>query len=229
MRRIRGFTLLEMMVSVALFAGGAVYVYSTISGVTHSSKSSTIQLDLGSQNKLAMTRLFSELQASSLLEQDTDGADATEPEAVFVIEEDAAAPKPSTKAKVVSRGSGGADVDGEGNWKLGAGKEQAREREITSSKRLRFRKVVGYQFSASSGAIVPEWSNWITYQLNDQNQLVRLVDGRPPRPVANRVDAFDVEAKVDGTVLVTVVTARQDPNNGSWRRYANAVTIHPKN
>ena len=81
----------------------------------------------------------------------------------------------------------------------------------------------------SSGSIVPEWSNWITYQLNDNNQLVRIVPGRPVRVIANKIDAFDVEPKPDGTVVVTVITARLDPNGHGWRRYANAVTIHPKN
>ena len=229
MRNQAGFTLLEMMISVALFAGGAVYVYSTFAGVTQASRSSTVQIDLGSQNKLAMTRLFSELQASSLLEQDTDGQDSTDPEAVLLIEDDPNAPKPATKAKIVSRTSGGGTVDEDGTWTLGEGREQARERTIDSSKRLRFRKVVGYQFNQSSGTIVPEWSNWITYQLNDRNQLVRVVDGRPDRVVANKIDAFDVEAKVDGTIVVTVISGRRDPSGRGWRRYANAVTIHPKN
>jgi prepilin-type N-terminal cleavage/methylation domain-containing protein len=230
-RRFAGFTLLEMMISMALFTAGAVYVYATFSGVTTSSRSATVQIDLGSENKKAMTRLFAELQASSLTPQDTDGIDATEPEPVLVIEDDTGAPAPTTKAKLVNRGAVGGGVQGSAGtgYELGHSKEQARERVITSSKRLRFRKVVGYMFNQSSGTIVPEWSGWVTYSVNDRNQLVRTVPGRPTRVVANHVDAFDVDAKVDGTIVVTMITARRNPTGAGWKRYANAVTIHPKN
>jgi prepilin-type N-terminal cleavage/methylation domain-containing protein len=230
MRKNAGFTLIEMIISVALFVAGSVYVYATFSGVTTSSRTATTQIDLGSQNKRAMTRLFAELQASSLTPQDTDGVDATEPEAVLVIEADSTAPEPVTKARLVTRTAlGGAVQESSDGFKLGASREQARERVITQSKRLRFRKVIGYLFNQSAGSIVPEWSNWITYQVNARRQLVRIVPGRQPRVVANHVDAFDVEAKVDGTVVVTMITGKRNPAGPGWRRYANSVTIHPKN
>ena len=66
MRRSGGFTLVEMMVSTGLFIAGALFVYSTFSGVTKSSRSVTVDVDLGSYNKQALTRIFSEMQASSL-------------------------------------------------------------------------------------------------------------------------------------------------------------------
>ena len=65
MRTNRGFTLLEMTVATALFAAGSLFVYSTFAGVTKSSRSATVRIDLGSQNKRALTRLYNELQASS--------------------------------------------------------------------------------------------------------------------------------------------------------------------
>jgi len=229
MRSNAGFTILEMAMATVLFAAGAVYVYSTFAGVTQSSQSATISIDLGSQNKRSLTRLFSELQATSLTPQDTDGLDNTEPEAVFVVEDDDTAPAPHTKAKVVTRMSGSPDKDADGNWKLGASKEQARERTIAKSTRIRFRKVVGYQFNATSGSIGPEWSDWITFRLNANNQLVRTTSGGRTRVVAHHVDAFDVDARNDGTLLVTLVTAKRDPSGRGWRRYANAITIHPKN
>ncbi len=228
MRMQRGFTLLEMMVSTALFVTGAVYVYGTFSSVTASSRNATVDINLGSQNKRAMTRLFAELQASSMDTQDTDGLDSTDPEPVCVITDDAAAPKPWTKAKIVTRAAGW-DQEADGTYKLGQGRQQARERVLTTSKMLRFRKVVGYQFKETSGTIGPEWSRWVTVRLNERRQLVRQVEGGATRVIANRVDAFDIQWRSDNTLLVTIVTARRDPSNGRVRRYANAVTIHPKN
>jgi len=226
-RRSAGFTLLEMIISTAMFAAGAVYIYATMAGVTQSTATATTQIDLGSENKRSLTRLFAELQASSLTPQDTDGVDSTEPEAVFVIEDDAAAPKPHTKAKIVTRISSPDSTNG--TWKLGSGKQQARERTITTNKLIRFRKVVGYQFNAGAGSIAPEWSGWVTFQLNARNQLMRTGPSGRRRVVANHIDAFDVEARPDGTVLVTLVTAKPGKDGRGWRRYANGITIHPKN
>jgi len=229
MRTNRGFTLLEMTISTALFVAGTVYVYATFSGVTQSSKSATIQIDLGSQNKRVLTRLFSEMQASSLLPQDTDGIDSTEAEPVLLITDDTAAPAPLSKALVVTRRAPGtATTDTDGNLEVGAAREQAREKSISRSKSVRFRKVVGYQYVAAAGTIAPEWSEWITYRVDKDRRLVRGYGSEPPRPVAHDIDAFDVEARPDGTVIVTAITAKREPN-GRWRRYANSVTIHPKN
>lgn len=229
MRRNAGFTLIEMAVAAGLFAAGAIYIYGTFAGVTRSSRTATVQIDLGSQNKRALTRFFSELQASSLTPQDTDGLDATEPEAVLTIEDDADAPAPNTTAVIVNRPAVGTVTQTDGTWNLGEGKMQARERSITTNKIIRFRKVIGYQFNAGAGTIVPEWSNWITYRVNAQNQLIRQVAGGATRVIANRVDALDVEARIDGTVLVTLITARRNPTGPGWKRYANSITIHPKN
>jgi len=229
MRRNAGFTLIEMTVAAGLFAAGAVYIYGTFAGVTRSSRTATVQIDLGSQNKRALTRFFGELQASSLTPQDTDGLDATEPEAVLTIADDDAAPVPNTKAIIVNRSTVGTVTQLDGTWVLGEGKMQARERSIIKSKIVRFRKVIGYQFNAGAGTIVPEWSNWITYRVNAQNQLMRQVDGGATRIIANRVDALDVDARIDGTVLVTLITARRNPTGPGWKRYANSITIHPKN
>jgi len=229
MRRNAGFTLIEMTVAAGLFAAGAIYIYGTFAGVTRSSRTATVQIDLGSQNKRALTRFFGELQASSLTPQDTDGLDATEPEAVLTIADDDAAPVPNTTAIIVNRSAVGTVTQTDGTWNLGEGKMQARERTITTSKIIRFRKVVGYQFNAGAGTIVPEWSNWITYRVNAQNQLIRQVDGGATRVIANRVDALDVAARIDGTVLVTLITARRNPTGPGWKRYANSITIHPKN
>jgi prepilin-type N-terminal cleavage/methylation domain-containing protein len=229
MRRNAGFTLIEMTVAAGLFAAGAVYIYGTFAGVTRSSRTATVQIDLGSQNKRALTRFFGELQASSLTPQDTDGLDATEPEAVLTITDDDDAPVPNTKAIIVNRPTVGTVTQLDGTWSLGEGKMQARERSILKSKIVRFRKVIGYQFNAGAGTIVPEWSNWITYRVNAQNQLMRQVDGGATRIIANRVDALDVEARIDGTVLVTLITARRNPTGPGWKRYANSITIHPKN
>ena len=55
MYRSKGFTLVEMLVSSALFLSGAVYIYATLAGVTQNGQSTTVQIDLGSQNKKAMT------------------------------------------------------------------------------------------------------------------------------------------------------------------------------
>jgi len=229
MRRLAGFTLLEMMVSTALFVSGAVYVYATFSGVTKSSRSATVQMDLGSHNKRGMTRLFSELQASSLTPQDTDGIDSTDPESVLQVLDDDAAPSPKTKARIVTRTAVGNATEEDGKYRLGAGRQQARERTITRSKILRFRKVVGYRFNATTGSILPEWSGWIQYRVDNRSRLVRINADGTRRAVAHRVDAFDVEEKPDGTVLVTIITARRDPSRAGWKRYANSVTIHPKN
>ena len=228
-RRNAGFTLIEMVVATGLFAAGAVYIYGTFASVTRSSRSATVQIDLGSQNKRALTRFFGELQASSLTPQDTDGLDATEPEAVLTIADDDAAPTPNTKAIIVNRSAVGTVTQKGGTWALGEGKMQARERSIAKSKVVRFRKVIGYQFNAGAGTIVPEWSSWVTYRVNARNQLMRQVEGGATRIIANRVDALDVQARVDGTVLVTLITARRNPTGPGWKRYANSITIHPKN
>jgi prepilin-type N-terminal cleavage/methylation domain-containing protein len=229
MRRNSGFTLIEMMVSTGLFVAGALFVYSTFSGVTKSSRSVTVDVDLGSYNKQALTRIFSEMQASSLTEQDTDGLDSTEPEAVLSIADDPAAPLPRTKAVIVNRRAVGSATDVNGTWEVGGGRVQAREMSITTSKQVRFRKVIGYQFNPSAGSITPEWSRWITYAVNDRSQLVRSLEGGASRIIAQNVDAFDVQARVDNTLLVTLITAKRDPSNPGWRRYANSITVHPKN
>jgi NADH:ubiquinone oxidoreductase subunit len=149
---------------------------------------------------------------------------------VLVIEDDPSAPAPSTKARLVTRGAVGQTKVGEdGALDLGAAREQARERTIAGSKTLRFRKVVGYQFVEEAGTIAPRWSEWITYRVDANRQLTRASGTGQPAVVAHRVDAFDVEAKPDGTVVVTVITARRDPSGPGWKRYANAVTVHPKN
>lgn len=229
MRRNAGFTMVEMIVATALFAAGSLYVYSTFAGVTQSSRSATVQIDLGSQNKRALTRIYNELQATSLTPQDTDGIDSTEPEAVFEILDDVGAPAPRTEAKLVNRIGETATQDADGEWSLGGAKEQARERVISQSKRIRFRKVVGYQFNASAGSIVPEWSGWIYYAVNDQYQLVRTVEGNQPKVVAHDVDALDAVAAGDGTIVLVMITAKRNPTGPGWKRYANAVTINPKN
>lgn len=229
MRRNGGFTLIEMMVSTGLFIAGAMFVYSTFSSVTKSSRSVTVDIDLGSYNKQALTRIFSEMQASSLTAQDTDGLDSTEPEPVLIIEDDAAAPKPHTKAVIVNRRAVGSATDVDGAWEVGGSRMQAREMSITTSKQVRFRKVIGYQFNASAGSITPEWSRWITYAVNDRGQLVRSLEGGASRIISQNCDAFDVQARVDSTLLVTLITAKRDPSNPGWRRYANSITVHPKN
>jgi len=224
----RGFTMVEMVIATALFAAGALYIYSTFTGVTRSSQTATVSIDLGSQNKKALTRIYNELQATSVIEQDTDGVDSTPPEAVFAIDVDAGAPAPRTAARLVNRGSFGAS-ESSGTWEVGGNRAQARELVVTNQSRVRFRKVIGYQFNAGTGSILPEWSNWITYRVNDRRQLVREVPGRPTRVVANRVDVFNVAEQTDGTVVVSLVTGRRSPDGRGMRRYANAVTIHPKN
>jgi len=227
MRRQAGFTLVEMVIATTLFVAGSVYIYGALVGVTKSSQNATVQIDLGSQNKRAITKLYNELQATSVTPQDTDGLDSTDPVAVFELINDASAPPPLTPAKVVNRL---ADPKSDGTvWEVGAGQEQARERVITQSKRINFRKVVGYQFNASSGTIVPEWSAWVSYFVNPRRQLVRQVPGKSPKVVANKVDAFDVIQKPDATLLVTLITARRLPDGSGFKRYANAVVVHPKN
>jgi hypothetical protein len=214
-----------MVIAVTIFAAGSLYIYATFSGVTRSSRTATLEIDLGSQNKRALTKIFNELQATSLTAQDTDGLDSTEPEAVCVIEDDTGAPAPASIALLVNRvDSTYVETNSEGDKLLGDSTEQARERVITQNRRVRYRKVVGYQFNAGAGTIMPEWSNWITLR-----ELVREVPGRQPRVISNRVDAFHAEARPDGTIRVTLVSARRDPVTSNWRRYANAVIIHPKN
>lgn len=228
--RSRGFTLLEMMISMTIFAAGAFYIYATFSGVTRSSRTATIEIDLGSQNKRALSRMFNELQATSLTPQDTDGIDSTEPVAVCVLEDDLAAPTPKTASKLVDRGTFvNPTTTKEGDLKVGGTRKQARERTITRSKKIRFRKVVGYMFSETAGTIMPEWSNWVTYSINDRRQLVRQAEGKAARIVSNRVDALDAEFRTDGTILLTLISATRNPVGPGWRRYANSVTIQPKN
>ena len=81
----------------------------------------------------------------------------------------------------------------------------------------------------TAGSITPEWSRWITYAVNDRSQLVRSLEGGASRIIAQSVDAFDVQARPDSTLLVTLITAKRDPSNPGWRRYANSITVHPKN
>ena len=215
--RSRGFTLLEMAIAVTIFAAGAVYIYATFSSVTRSSRTATVEIDLGSQNKRALSRMFNELQATSLTPQDTDGLDSTEPVAVCVVEDDNAAPSPVTQAKLVDRGSKvAAQQQVDGSVKVGAQRQQARERIISKSKKVRFRKVVGYMFSATAGTIMPEWSNWITYSINDRRQLIRQPEGKQPRVVSNRVDALDAEFRSDGTILLTLISATRNPTGPGW-------------
>jgi prepilin-type N-terminal cleavage/methylation domain-containing protein len=96
MRSRRGFTMVEMVIATAMFAAGSLYIYSTFTGVTRSTQNATVAIDLGSQNKKALTKVYNELQATSVIEQDTDGVDSTPPEAVFSITEDTGAPRPFT-------------------------------------------------------------------------------------------------------------------------------------
>lgn len=226
MRKNAGFTLLEMVVSTALFLAGSLYVYSTFAGVTVSSADATIEIDLSSQNKKGMTRLYNELQASSMSNHDID--DSGVEQAVLSVEADTGAPPPSTSALVVTRTFTAPGTDAEG-WLLGEAKEQAREKNITTQSRLRFRKVIGYRFNAAAGTILPEWSPEVVYQINNLRQLQRTVAGRPPTVVALYVDAFDVDTSVDGTIVITLITAKRRPSGRGWRRYANSITVHPKN
>lgn len=226
--RTRGFTMVEMVVATAVFVAGAVYVYSTFAGVTMSTASATVEVDLNSQNKRALTALYTELQSSSVASHDVDGSGSDAP--VLVVESDKAAPASLTKPRLVARLLQTPEQDG-ATWTLGESKEQAREKRILFNSRLRFRKVVGYRFNAVAGTIEPEWSQEVVYEVNARRQLVRRVvgGGAPPRVVAHHVDAFDVESKPDGTVVVTLVSARPSPDGKGFRRYANAVTVHPKN
>lgn len=227
MRRQAGFTLLEMVVSTALFAAGAIYIYSTFAGVTVSSSNATIEVDLSSQNKKGMTRLYNELQASSMNTHDID--DSGVEQAVLTVEADNGAPAPSTQARVVTRTFTAPAQDANQGWLLGEAKEQAREKTINTQSRLRFRKVIGYRFNEAAGTILPEWSPEIVYRVNNRRQLQRTVTGRPPTTVATYVDAFDVDTSVDGTIVITLITAKRRPSGGGWRRYANSITVHPKN
>ncbi len=226
MRRNAGFTLLEMTVATTLFAAGAVYIYSTFASVTVSSVNATVEIDLSSQNKKGMTRLFNELQASSLGTHDID--DSGVEQAVLWVDADNGAPPPSTNALIVTRTFSAPDQDSRG-WRLGKAKEQAREKRIVTQSRLRFRKVIGYRFNEAAGTILPEWSPEIIYQVNNRRQLQRTVTGRRPTVVALWVDAFDIDTSVDGTIVITLITAKRRPSGRGWRRYANATTVHPKN
>ncbi|MHC4409269.1 MAG: PulJ/GspJ family protein [Planctomycetota bacterium] len=228
MRSRRGFTMVEMVIATAMFAAGSLYIYSTFTGVTRSTQNATVAIDLGSQNKKALTKVYNELQATSVIEQDTDGVDSTPPEAVFSITEDTGAPRPFTAARLVERGTFSASQTGE-TVTVGGNKVQAREMVVATQTRLRFRKVIGYQFNAGAGSILPEWSNWVTYRVDSQRRLIREVPGRPTRTVANRVDVFNAREQSDGTIVVSLVTGRRNPDGRSVKRYANAVTIHPKN
>ncbi len=226
MRRNAGFTLLEMSIATTLFAVGAIYIYSTFTSVTVSTANATVEIDLSSQNKKGMTRLFNELQASSLSTHDIDDSGVEQP--VLSVEADNVAPPPSTKALVVVRTFSAPGQDSKG-WLLGESKEQAREKTITTQSRLSFRKVIGYRFNEAAGTILPEWSPEVVYRVNNRRQLQRTVTGRPPTVVASYVDAFDVDASVDGTIVITLITAKRRPSGGGWSRYANSITVHPKN
>jgi len=65
--------------------------------------------------------------------------------------------------------------------------------------------------------------------VNGSRQLERRSGARAPQVVASHVDAFRVEVKADGTLVITLVSARPAADGRGWRRYANAVTVHPKN
>ena len=238
MRTNRGFTLLEMTIATALFAVGSLFVYSTFAGVTKSSRSATVRIDLGSQNKRALTRLYNELQASSVLTQKADhldpatvAAEEKNPDGsitVFMTGEDKAAPLPRTVANFVDRTKEALATQETTFFKLGAQQIQAREVGVPRSNWLRFRKVIGYVFS--NGEIGPEWSARVQYRVNNRRQLVRRVGINRERVVANYVDIFNVDtSNPDGTVRITLVTAKPDPSGDGWRRYANSLTIHPKN
>ena len=221
-----GFTLIEMAVASAMFAAGALYIYSTFAGITRSSQSATIALDLNSENKRALTTLYNEVQASSLAPHDID--DSGTEVAVFTVDVDAAAPLPRTQALNVDRS--GATVSGVTNdFTLGEAKQQARERTIGASNRLRLRKVIGFRFQAAGGTISPEWSAEVTFFVNQRRQLVRSLPGRPPRIMSNYVDAFEIQTRPDGTVIITLISAKRNPNAAGFIRYANAVTVQPKN
>jgi len=223
----RGFTLIEMVVAMALFLAGGTYVYSTFAGVTVSTSVATVEIDLNSQSKRALTALYNELQASSVASHDLTGSGVEEP--VLVVESDLAAPRPKTAPRVVVRGTTTPEQVGGTTWELGASKPQARELALGAPSRLRFRKVVGYRFNATAGTIEPEWSEEVVYAVNATRQLERRAGSRAPQVVASHVDAFDVEVKADGTVVLTLVSARLGADGRGWRRYANAVTVHPKN
>ena len=159
--------------------------------------------------------------------EDIDDSGVEQP--VFVRIEDDTSPTPATPAKVVTRTFTAPVQDGEGNWGLGEAKVQAREKTIARNSQISFRKVVGYRFNAGAGSILPEWSPLITYRVDAQRKLQRSVDGGRTRTVAAYVDAFDVETRVDGTVVIPLITAKRRPAGGGWQRYANSTTIHPKN
>lgn len=221
-----GFTLIEMAVASAMFAAGALYIYATFAGITRSSQSATIALDLNSENKRALTALYNEIQASSLATHDIN--DSGTEVAVFTVDVDAAAPLPRSQSLNVDRS--GATIQGVTNdFTLGEAKEQARERNIGTNSRLRMRKVIGFRFQVAGGTISPEWSQEVTFRVNQLRQLVRSIPGRPPRIISNHVDAFEVRPRPDGTVIVTLVNAKRNPNAPGFIRYANAVTVHPKN
>ena len=238
MKRTAGFSLVEMVIATALFAAGSLLVYTSFTGVTRSSRSASVRIDLGAENKRALTKIYNELQASSSTAQKIENLtpaeldeDETNPDGTvntLMSGDDNASPLPVTVARIVDRtGASTATKDGD-LWDVGEGKTQARERVLPRSSWLRFRKVTGYFFNG--GEISPEWSTRVQYRVNDQRQLVRSVNGGRERVVANDIDVFHVDqTNPDGTVLITLVTAKPDPNGEGWRRYANTLTVHPKN
>jgi len=238
MKKTAGFSLVEMVIATALFAAGSLLVYTSFTGVTRSSRAASVRIDLGAENKRALTRIYNELQASSSTAQKIENLPvaAFEPEEVnpdgtvntLMSGDDAESPPPVTVARIVDRsGATTATLDVD-TWDVGAGQTQARERVMPRSSWLRFRKVTGYFFNG--GEISPEWSTRVQYRVNNERKLVRSVAGGRERVVANDVDVFHVDqTNPDGTVLVTLVTAKPDPNGDGWRRYANTLTVNPKN
>lgn len=224
----RGFTLLEMVIAVTILSTGMVYVFSTFADTTTATQSAALGADLGGQNKKALTRLFNELQGTSTVLQDTDGLDGTAPESVFSAAPDATAPRPFSAPRSVTRTSGDPDTV-DGTLQLGAGEQRAREKTIPTQTLLRFRKVKGYVFKAATGAVVPEWTNWVTYRVGPRRRLLRTTQDGQSRVVALNVDAFDVSTLADGSLVVTLVTARRNPGSKRLIRYANSVSIVPKN
>lgn len=238
MRKQAGFSLVEMVIATALFAVGSLFIYTTFTSVTRSSASATVRIDLGAENKRALTRVYDELQASSSVPQKIENL----PIAAFEDEEinpdgtintlmsgdDLESPLPVTVARIVDRSTASVATLEADTWSVGESKTQARERVLPRSSWLRFRKVTGYFFNG--GDISPSWSPRVQYRVNDRRQLVRRVAAGRERVVANDVDVFHVDqTNPDGTVVITLVTAKPDPNGEGWRRYANTLTVHPKN
>lgn len=238
MRRQDGFSLVEMVIATALFAVGSLFIYTTFTSVTRSSAAATVRIDLGAENKRALTRIYDELQASSSVAQkienlpvtafDTEEINSDGTITTLLSGDDADAPLPVTVARIVDRSTASEATLEDDTWSVGEGKTQARERVLPRSSWLRFRKVTGYFFNG--GDISPAWSTRVEYRVNGQRQLVRRVAASNPRVVANDVDVFHVDrTNPDGTVVITLVTAKPDPNGEGWRRYANTLTVHPKN